>query len=103
MTPKIVRLVFEEIVERDPQDEPVLIEGLAGAEPYRKRAGNCEKAHRRNERHEDRVIASGTGTPDRFMTHIDIGADPDWNGVRYAPRPEPPGKDHVLSLTPGCM
>jgi len=28
---------LEEIVERDPQDEPVLIEGLAGAEPYRKR------------------------------------------------------------------
>src|SRR5213596_1486996 len=26
--------------------------------------------------------AMGTGTPARFMTHTDMGAEPDWKGVR---------------------
>src|SRR6185503_14672703 len=49
------------------------------------------------------VTASGSGTPERRITHIDIGADPDWNGVRYDPQaPKPPARIMCLSLTPGC-
>src|SRR5204862_353559 len=32
------------------------------------------------------LSATGTGTPARFMTHVDIAADPDRNGGRHAPR-----------------
>src|SRR5207247_8417512 len=30
------------------------------------------------------VIASGSRTPARRITHIMVGPAPDWNGVRYA-------------------
>src|SRR3989449_4591770 len=49
------------------------------------------------------VIASGSRTPDRRMTHIMVGPAPDWNGVRYAAQALiPPAMIMSFTRTPGC-
>src|SRR5881396_70582 len=49
------------------------------------------------------VIASGSRTPARRMTHIIVGPAPDWNGVRYAAQAlMPPAMIMSRSRTPGC-
>src|SRR5438034_550386 len=49
------------------------------------------------------VIASGSRTPARRMTHIIVGPAPDWNGVKYAAQALiPPAMIMSDSRTPGC-
>src|SRR5207244_8183969 len=48
------------------------------------------------------VIASGSRTPARRITHIMVGPAPDWNGVRYAAHALiPPAMIMSFSRTPG--